>query len=63
MNDDRLAAIHAEIQRQDAQFDAFEKTLKELGDAMLAVPTEILEDLDATATPFNPVTPVVGVRA
>lgn len=52
----------AELARQDAQFEAFAQTLTSLGDVELAVPHQILEDLDAATKPINLAAPLVGIR-
>jgi hypothetical protein len=62
MNEDRLRSLNSEIERQDREFQAFAETLTALGEAEVAVPHEVLEDLDAATKPITPAAPPAGIR-
>jgi hypothetical protein len=57
-----LEGIKADLKRQDEEWRRAREALLALGDARIAVPTEVLDQLEAPATaPVRPVTG--GVRA
>jgi hypothetical protein len=65
MHDEALAALSAEIARQDAAFEEFTKALSNLEDGELAVPPEFFEALDGLgAVPsHSAATQLGGIRA
>jgi hypothetical protein len=64
MNDDKLNAITAEIERQNETLKELEATLRSLGDVELAVPQAFLDELDelTTTRPTTPAMPIFGIR-
>jgi hypothetical protein len=49
-NDDRLAAIVRELERQDAEWERAKEKLRALGDVEIAVPKAALEEIRTTQT-------------
>jgi hypothetical protein len=64
MNDDKLNAIAAEIERQNEALEELEATLQSLGDVELAIPQAFLDELDELTTPRppTPAMPIFGIR-
>jgi hypothetical protein len=49
--DEKLAALAADIERQNAAFDDARNALEDAGDVELRVPNAALEELDALTEP------------
>jgi hypothetical protein len=60
---EQLEAMKRELEAQDEAWQRAKETLARLGDVRIAVPRELLEEIDAVTTVTQPATPfVVGVR-
>ncbi len=64
MNDEKLNAIAAEIERQNETMKELEATLQSLGDVELAVPQTFFDELEEITSPrtTTPAMPVFGIR-
>jgi hypothetical protein len=62
-NDAQRATMEEALARQNDEFETFAKTLRGLGDVELAIPHEIVDELDAaTKSMANPAAPIAGIR-
>lgn len=55
---DELAALEAELARQNEELDVTYAALRELGDVQLSIPSEMLEEIDHVTNPVPPPPPI-----
>ncbi len=53
-----LAALEAALARQDDEMERAYASLRDLGDVQIAIPSEMLEEIDHATTPVPPPAPI-----